>query len=208
MKRRKFLQGAGTLGAAVLLPAAAHAAADAFAAPAQSRFTLLRSSGGPGARFFPHAACSAADCGADTLRLRIDGLQRADGAPVLHELWLSALFDHPDGGTAPFLAWQFTDGPRASTGQRIAFVAPRAGMRGFALDYRLGAAAACTRETCALTSLGLPLLTPGHYALLGPRRDGGPASPHGLTHSGNLAAPLAAGVSRDFDCLAFRIEAV
>ena len=111
-----------------------------------------------------------------------------------------------DGGTSPFVAWQFARGPRPHMGQRLSFAAPRDRLRGFALDYRLQAASACQHETCSLTSFALPLLTPGHYALLGPRRDGSPASTRGLRHSGDSAAPLAAATVRDFDCLAFRIE--
>jgi hypothetical protein len=203
MKRRQFLHNATIAGAATLLPVAVHAAGRAAPAP---RFGLLRSSGEAGARFEPHLACGAAPCDGAALRIRIDGLQPAAGAPVLRELWLSALFETADGMTAPFLAWQFAHGPRPHMGQRVAFVAPRERMRGFALDYRLGEQAGCAQETCALTSFALPLLVPGHYVLLGPRRDGRAAPTRRLRHSGDAAAPLA-GAPRDFDALAFRIEA-
>jgi hypothetical protein len=203
MKRRQFLHGAGALGAVTLLPVAAAAAAPASPA----RFALLRSTTSEaGARFVPHASCAASACDSAALRVRIDGLQAADGGPVLHELWLSAMFAAPDGGTSPFVAWQFAQGPRPHMGQRLSFVAPREGLRGFALDYRLQAASACEREACSLTSFALPLLTPGHYALLGPRRNGSPAVTRGLRHSGDSAAPLLSATARDFDCLAFRIE--
>jgi hypothetical protein len=200
MKRRQFLHSATVAGAATLLPVAVHAAS-----AAEPRFGLLRSTGQAGARFEPHLACGAAPCGAAALRIRIDGLQRAAGTPVLHELWLSALFETGDGTTAPFLAWQFAHGPRPQMAQRVAFVAPRERMRGFVLDYRLGARSDCAQETCALTSFALPLLVPGHYVLLGPRRDGRAAPIRRLRHSGDVAAPLA-GTRHDFDALAFRIE--
>lgn len=208
MKRRHFLHSAAALGAAALAPAAAQAAAFALPGAEPSRFTLLRASAGvAGARFAAHARCTGEACPDAALRVRIDGLQRADGAPVLSELWLSALFSSP-GVHASFVAWQFSDGPRPHMGQRIAFLAPRAGMHGFVLDYRVGAASTCVRETCALTSFTLPLLVPGHYALLGPKRDGRVADPHDLRYSGNEMAPLAGDSARDFDCLAFRIEAI
>lgn len=206
MKRRHFLHTAGTLGAVTLLPAAAQAASHALRGAEPARFTLLRAATGEaGARFAPHAACAAGECDQAALRIRIDGLQRAAGAPVLSELWLSALFEAADGTAAPYLAWQFCDGARPHMGQRVAFVAPRDRMRGFVLDYRLGEQAHRAQENCALTSFALPLLVPGHYVLLGPTRDGRAAFARGLRHSGNPAAPLA-GAPRVFDALAFRLE--
>jgi hypothetical protein len=204
MKRRQFLRNASTAGAVALMPVSMQAMAHDQAAP---RFTLLRSSSDMrGAQFAPHASCAAASCNASALRIRIDGLQRADGNPVLHELWLSALFESADGGTSPFIAWQFAHGPRPHMSQRVAFVAPRERLRGFALDYRLDAKACLEQEACPLTSFSLPLLTPGHYALLGPRRDGRGARTRGLRHSGDSAAPLQWQGVRDFDYVAFRIE--
>lgn len=93
-------------------------------------------------------------------------------------------------------------------GQRLSFVVARDGLRGFALDYRTAQHAACVQENCALTHFSLPLLAPGQYVLLGPRRNGGPAPTRGLRASGDAAAPLRWTGARDFDYVGLRIEAL
>ena len=205
MKRRQFLRTASTAGAVALVPVAVQAATSAGAAP---RFTLLRAdSGRPGARF-DEPACGSTVCSAARVRVRIDGLYPADGGAVLQELWLNAQFAQDDGGIAPFAAWQFSQGPRPHMGQRLSFVAARDRLRGFALDYRTAQHAACAHESCALTGFSLPLLAPGQYVLLGPRRDGRPAPTRGLRASGDATAPLQWSGTRDFDYVALRIEAL
>jgi hypothetical protein len=207
MKRRQFLSSASALGAVALVPAAAHAAIGASAKPAP-RFTLLRADADAAGARFADPACADAICTASRVRVRIDGLHAADGGPVLQELWLNALFEKDGGGTAPFVAWQFSQGPRPHMGQRLSFVATRDRLRGFALDYRTAQHAACVHESCALTSFSLPLLAPGQYVLLGPRRNGRAAPTRGLRASGDAAAPLQWEGARDFDYVSFRIEAL
>jgi hypothetical protein len=205
MKRRQFLRNASTAGAIAFVPVAVQAAVDAGAAP---RFTLLRADAGQAGARFADPACRGEACGASRVRVRIDGLHPADGAPVLQELWLNAQFAQNDGTDALFAAWQFSHGPRPHMGQSLSFVAARDRLRGFRLDYRTALHAACVHESCALTHFILPLLAPGQYVLLGPRRDGRPALPRGLRASGDAAAPLQWTGPRDFDYVALRIEAL
>jgi hypothetical protein len=205
MKRRQFLRSASTAGAIAFVPAAVQAAAGA--API-SNFRLLRADTGQAGARFVDLACSGAACSAAQLRVRIDGLHPADGAPVLQELWLNAQFGQPDGATALFSAWQFSRGPRPHTAQRIAFVVARDRLRGFQLDYRTGRHQACVHESCAMNGFSLPLLAPGQYVLLGPRRDGRPAPTRGLRASGDASAPLQWAGPRDFDYVALRVEAL
>jgi hypothetical protein len=197
MKRRHFLHSAGTLGAVMLLPAAAQAAAGVIAPSTAARFTLLRSASGErGARFEPHASCAAESCNADTLRVRMDGLHVAAGSR-LRGFSLSALFDADDGVQTPFLAWHYGVDGGVRMSQRMSFVAGRASMRGFALDYRHEGDIACRTQACALTRFEAPLLAPGHYVLVDA------AAPGALAHGGDPLAPLG---ERGFDYLAFRIE--
>ena len=203
MKRRQFLRNASTAGAIAFVPVAVQAAANAGAAP---RFTLLRADADQVGARFADPACGGAACGASRVRVRIDGLRPADGAPVLQELWLNAQFAQNDGSDALFSAWQFSRGPRPHMGQRLSFVVARDRLRGFQLDYRTAQHAACVHESCALTRFTLPLLVPGQYVLLGPRRDGRPVSPRGLRASGDAAAPLQWTGPRDFDYVALRVE--
>lgn len=205
MKRRQFLTTASTLSAVALIPAAANAASSVMAA-AVPRFALLRAPAELAGARFADPACAAATCAASRVRVRIDGLHPADGGAVLQELWLNAQFAKDDGDIAPFAAWQFSQGLRPHMGQRLSFVAPRDRLRGFALDYRTAQHATCVHESCALTSFSLPLLAPGQYVLLGPRRDGRPAPTRGLRASGDANAPLQWQGTRDFDYVAFRIE--
>lgn len=205
MKRRQFLRTATTAGAIACMPVAVQAASrDAVAA----NFRLVRADTGQAGARFVDLACAGATCGAARLRVRIDGLHPADGAPVLQELWLNAQFGQADGSTALFSAWQFSRGPRPHMAQRIAFVVARDRLRGFRLDYRTGGHQACAHESCAMNAFSLPLLTPGQYVLLGPRRDGRPAPTRGLRASGDATAPLQWNGTRDFDYVALRIEAL
>jgi hypothetical protein len=204
MKRRQFLRNASTAGAVAFVPFAVQAAAAAGAAP---RFSLLRADAGQaGAGFADPARASA--CGASRVRVRVDGLHPADGTPVLQELWLNAQFAQDDGSDALFAAWQFSRGPRPHMGQRLSFVVARDRLRGFQLDYRTAQQAACVHESCALTRFTMPLLAPGQYVLLGPRRDGRPAPTRNLRASGDAASPLQWSGPRDFDYVALRIEAL
>lgn len=205
MKRRDFLRSAALLGTAAAMPFAAQTA---FAGAAHARtFKLARSASAvAGSRFAALDVAPCVACDADTLRVRIDAMHRAEGAPVLHELWLSAMFDDDLAGRIPFLAWQFVHGTPPRMSQRVSFVAGRDRMRGFELEFRLPGDAQCRRESCALTRLDAPALSPGHYVLLGPRRDGGSVDAAVLCHSGDPCVPLGPA-PRDFDYLALRIEA-
>lgn len=203
MKRRDFLGSASVLGTLAALPAVA-AATPAATAP---RFVLARAdTATPGARFVAADRAECAACAQPALRVRLDASHPAEHGAVLRDFWLSALFDAPGAARSPFLAWHF-DGRGAGYGsQRSSFVAERATMREFAIDYRLGDADA-VRESCRLTRFDAPLLQPGHYVLAGPRRNGSAVDAATLRHSGDTRAPLALE-ARDFDYLAFRIEAL
>ena len=83
MKRRQFLRTASTVGTIALVPVAVQAAANAGAIP---RFALLRADAGQVGARFGDPACRGAACSAERVRVRIDGLHRADGALVLQEL--------------------------------------------------------------------------------------------------------------------------
>lgn len=197
MQRRHFLRSAAAIGAAACLPPAFGRAAPA------SRFSLLyAASAVPGTPFVPFAAADCTACGADALRVFVDGLHAATGSPVLADFTLTALFDTLDGGRVPFLAWQAAGDNR----HRTRFVAPRAGMRGFELSYRAAGASADTREALAMTRVDARVLMPGHYLIVSPRRDGSAVDARGLVHSGHPLQPLAE--AGDFDYLALRMEAI
>jgi hypothetical protein len=192
MKRRSFLKSATLAGAAGSLPLVFAPLAQASA----PRFVLRRASAAmPGAPYLPLEVSPCTACSADTLRVRMDGLHLAAHSN-LREFALSALFDVDAAANAPFLAWQYA-AAGGRTSQRFGFVAGRASMRGFELEYRHAGETVCRRETCALTRLDVPLLAPGHYVLVDA------AAPAVLAHSGDPRAPLA---ERGFDHLAFRIE--
>jgi hypothetical protein len=206
MQRRRFLKGATLAGAATALPLSLSLAQAAVQAT-EPRFLLVRAaSADAGTRFEAVDRATCADCATSTVRVRMDGMHVADGASVLRTLSLSALFDAPGVPRAPFLAWHYVAGSVPRMSQRASFVAGRASMRGFELEYRVGEESTCRTEACALTRFDAPLLAPGHYVLAGPRRDGSRVDPATLAHSGDAAAPLAG--ARDFDYLAFRIEAL
>ena len=203
MKRRDFLGSASVVGAFAAMPAVA-ATAPAAAPPV---FVLARADAAtPGARFVAADRAECAACAQPTLRVRLDGSHPAEHGAVLRDFWLSALFDAPGAARAPYLAWHF-DGRGVGYGsQRSSFIAERVTMREFAIDYRVGDADA-RRESCRLTRFDAPLLQPGHYVLAGPRRDGRVVDASALRHSGDTRTPLAIE-ARDFDYLAFRIEAL
>ena len=193
MKRRSFLKSATLAGAAGSVPLAFAP----FAAAAAPRFVLLRATAATaGAAYarFEVSACEA--CSVDAVRVRLDGLHVAAGSR-LRALSLSALFDHPEGGSAPFLAWHYANDGAVRMSQRASFVAGRASMRGFELEYRHQGDAACRTQACALTRFEAPLLSPGHYVLVDA------SAPAALAHGGDALAPLGA---RDFDYFTFRIE--
>ncbi len=205
MKRRKFLKTATIAGAAVVLPMTLVHAASLASAP--SRFMLMRAaSADAGAAFHALDRAACVDCDTAAVRVRMDGMHLAEAGAVLREFSLHAMFDVPHAPRAPFIAWHYVAGTPARVSQRMSFVAGRASMRGFELEYRVADDAACATESCALTRLDAPLLVPGHYVLVGPRRDGTRVDPTTFAHSGDTAAPLA--MPRDFDYLAFRIEAM
>lgn len=204
MKRRDFLGSASAFGALAALPVATATAGVASASP---RFVLARADAAvPGTPFVAVDRADCAACAQPALRVRLDASYPAEHGAVLRDFWLSALFDAPGAARTPFLAWHF-DGRGAGYGsQRSSFIAERATMRELAIDYRLGHAEA-TRETCRLTRFDAPLLQPGHYVLAGPRRNGSAVDAAALRHSGDTHSPLAVA-ARDFDYLAFRIEAL
>lgn len=205
MKRRKFLKTATIAGAAAALPMTLVHAANLAASP--SRFVLMRAaSADAGVAFQALDRAACVDCATATVRVRMDGMHLADHGAVLREMSLLAMFDVPHAPRAPFIAWQYVAGVPAKSSQRMSFVAGRANMRGFELEYRVAGDDACRSQSCALTRFDAPLLAPGNYVLVGPRRDGSRVEPLKLVHSGDTARPLAA--TRDFDYLAFRIEAI
>jgi hypothetical protein len=138
----------------------------------------------------------------------MDALHFAEGGAVLDDLFVHAMFDLSDGSSVPFIAWRHAAGPVPSRTDRARFIADRATLRRLEIEFRLADSRSRQREDCPLTRFDAPLLTPGHYVLLGPRRDGSRAEPRALLHSGDVTAPLSALAGRDFDYLAIRVEAV
>jgi hypothetical protein len=203
MKRRKFLKSAAIAGAAAALPVSlAYAAVPSAEA---RRFVLLRAaSDQAGTAFHTLDDAPCIDCATEAVRIRMDGMHVADGGSVLGELSLHAMFDVPNAPRAPFIALHYVAGAPAKNSQRGSFVAGRASMRGFELEYRLVEDTRCNREDCSLTRFHAPLLKPGHYVVAGPRRDGSRVDPSQFVHSGNTSAPLV--IARDFDYFAFRVE--
>lgn len=205
MKRRKFLKAAAIAGAAGALPLTLARAANL--GPDSSRFVLLRAtSGQAGSAFRALDGAGCSDCATPTVRVRMDAMHVAEGGAVLRELSLHAMFDVPHAPRAPFIAWHYVAGTPAKSSQRTSFVAGRANMRGFELEYRVAGDTRCNREDCTMTRFQAPLLEPGHYVVVGPRRDGSRVDPSGFVHSGDMSAPLA--TARDFDYLAFRVEPI
>lgn len=160
-----------------------------------------------GTRFLPHALADCVRCDRATVQLSIDSFHAADGGAVIDDLALHAMFDLQEGGSAAFTAWRYHSGVVESRTDSVCFTAERDSLRRFEIEYRVAGSAASQREICALTRFDLPLLAPGHYVLLGPRRDGSRLPAQSLHHSGDTHAPLANLSARDFDYLAFRVEA-
>ena len=205
MQRRKFLQTATLAGAASVVPLSLAQAAALVAAP--PRFVLACALvAEAGARFAAPDQAACDDCVASAVRIRLDGMHLAEGGAVLRELSLQAMFEQPLAPRAPFIACHYVAGEPPKHSQRMSFIAERASMRGFELEYRVADQESCQQEDCALTRFEAPLLAPGHYVLAGPRRNGSRVDATRLRHSGDPSAPLA-GV-RDFDYLSFRIEAI
>ena len=196
MKRRSFLKSATLAGAAGSVPLAFAKIAVAEA----PKYVLLRAeSCEAGAEYRALDAVACADCGAEAMRVRMDGMHLAPSSS-LRELSLSAMFDVARAPKAPFVAWHYAAGNSPRMSQRMSFIAGRASMRGFELEYRHDGDAFCRTQACALTRLEAPLLAPGHYVLVDA------AAPGALVHSGDARAPL--GTLRGFDYLAFRIEPI
>ena len=203
MQRRRFLMSAGAAAGMAAVPLARAAAGPLR----DDRFVLLRADeASAGSPLMPYALAPCPDCSASALHVSIDGLHFAAGGPVLDDLAVHAMFDLPDGSSVPFVAWRYSAGPVPSRTDRAHFVVDRATVRRFELEYRATQSAGARHETCALTRVDAPLLTPGHYVLAGPRRSGARVDPRGFVHTGDFAAPLAGPVARDFDYLALRIE--
>ena len=203
MNRRDFLASAGASGALGLVGIGAPAVSAATApAPVRFRSYVLDVIEG---RFVPLAvAHTPIACGEPTLNVCLDGFHPATGMPVVQAFRLSALFDVPGAAQSPFHVWHF-DAATPERGSRgFRFLAGRATMRGFRIDYRLVGETACS-ERCAAVAHAMAPLQPGHYLLAGPRRDGSAVEAAGLAYSGDPARPLALA-ERDFDYLAFRIE--
>lgn len=201
MQRRRFLSASALLGTTSVLPLA-----QTWAAAAEGpRFRLLRAeSAAPGARFVASVEAPCVACASPMLEIEIDAMHLADHGAVLEDFALHAVHQLDDGSSAAFIAWQYAAGPVASRTSSARFVAHRAGLRRFELDYRL-AGSGSRRESLALAGFELPL-SPGHYVLLGPRRDGSRVRAIDLRHSGDRAAPLRG--ARDFDYLALRMHAM
>jgi hypothetical protein len=196
MKRRSFLKSATIAGAAGSVPLVFAK----LAAASPPRYLLLRAeSSQPGAAYRALDAASCADCGAEAMRVRMDGMHLAPSSS-LRELSLSAMFDVARAPKAPFIAWHYAAGSAPRMSQRLAFTAGRASMRGFELEYRHAGDAVCRTQSCALTRFEAPLLAPGHYVVVDA------SAPAALAHSGDGRAPL--GSQPGFDYLAFRIEPI
>jgi hypothetical protein len=133
------------------------------------------------------------------MRVRMDGMHVASSSS-LREFSLNAMFDVAFAPRAPYIAWHYAAGSAPRMSQRASFVAGRASMRGFDLEYRHDGDAACRTQACALTRFEAPLLAPGHYVLVDA------SAPAALAHTGDTLAPL--GAQREFDYLAFRIEPI
>jgi hypothetical protein len=204
MQRRNFLKSAGVVASLSAVPFACSLAA----ATDGPRLVLLRAAEArAGTAFLPLTLAPCATCADPVLQVSIGSLHSAEDGPVLEDLAVHAMFDMPDGGSVPFVAWCYSAGQVASRTDSVRFVAGRSAVRRLEFDYRIEGEAFQRRECCSLIRSDAPLLAPGHYVLLGPRRDGTAAEYRGLVHTGNLAAPLPASATRGFDYLPIRIEA-
>ena len=206
MLRRVFLKSAGAAAGLSALPrAAVSAARPEFS----DGFVLLRSqSDAAGAAMRPFALSDCEDCDGQSVRVQIDEWQPALDGAVVSTLELRAVFALPDGSEAPFLAWHYAaDGLAGSRSYATQFVAGRASLRRFDLSYRRCAGGEAMSASCGLTRLDLPLLSPGHYVLVGPDAQGERLRARTLVHSGDRQAPIERSALPAHDYLAFRISA-
>jgi hypothetical protein len=206
MRRRVFLKSAGAAAALSALPLVAASAA----APAMSAgFVLLRSdSDATATPIRPFGLSDCSDCNAERVFVQIDDWQPALAGPVVSEFQLRAIFELEGGGEAPFLAWHYAaDALAGSRSYSTRFAAGRASLRRFDLEYRRCDSISSARSSCSLTRLDLPLLTPGHYMLVGPDASGAPLGAASLWHSGEARAPIDPATLPGHDYLAFRISA-
>lgn len=205
MQRRDFLHAASLAVASSTIPAGVTFAASLGAA-ADSRLQLLRADAGvAGAPFlppFPWRADSAARS-----MVHIDRLHAVDGAPVMARFELRAIFAQADGSEAAFLAWNYGAAPGASRSDRVRFVTQGNALRRFEVGYQLASETLACTEKCGVSGVEAGALQPGQYVLLGPRRNGQPVDTWRLVGTGDAAEPLRLR-NRDFDYLAFRIEAI
>ena len=119
---------------------------------------------------------------------------------------LRAIFAQDDGSEAAFLAWSYGAAPGASRSDRVRFVTQGDSLRRFEVGYQLASDALECTEKCGIAGVEAGALPPGQYVLLGPRRNGQPVDTWRLAGTGDAAEPLRLR-ARDFDYLAFRIEA-
>jgi hypothetical protein len=200
MERRGFLRSATYLAGASCLPIAA----SSLAAGSPARWQILWvSEPEDGEAWRPVERMCGPNCAEEALTVTLDALHPADGGGVIGEFGLHAVFDLDDGTSARFTVCQVGgSGPVRTTSAGTRFIAGRASLRRFELEYQLDGVD--YSEVLALGGSQSALLNPGHYLLVGPRADGAPANPRGWTHSGDRARPLKASV--DVDVLAFRVE--
>lgn len=204
MKRRDFLHAASLAVASSTVPAGVSFAAS-LAGATDPRLQLLRAEAGvEGAPFLPPVAWRAGSAAQATVH--IDRLHVVDGAPVMARFELRAIFAQDDGSEAAFLAWNYGAAPGASRSDRVRFATHGESLRRFEVGYQLASEALACTEHCGVAGFEAGALPPGQYVLLGPRRDGRPVDTSRLAGTGDAAEPLRLR-ARDFDYLAFRIEA-
>ncbi|SDD45667.1 hypothetical protein SAMN04488509_102527 [Aquimonas voraii] len=157
----------------------------------------------PGQKWRPVAQACTEACDQEALQITLDRLHPASGGGLIRSFGLHAVFELRDGQSARFTAWRMGgDGALRSESAGSRFVAGRATLRRFELDYQLGDAV--HEETLSLTGSESGLLVPGHYLLVGPQADGVLARTSGWVHSGDTMQPLASPVP--VDVLSFRID--
>jgi hypothetical protein len=204
MQRRDFLHAASLAVASSTIPAGVAFAASIGAA-SDPRLQLLRAEAGvAGAPFLPPVALRADSAARSTVH--IDRLHAVDGAPVIARFELRAIFAQADGSEATFLAWNYGAAPGASRSDRVRFVTQGNALRRFEVGYQLTSETLACNEKCSVSGVEAGALQPGQYVLLGPRRNGLPVDAWRLVGTGDASEPLRLR-TRDFDYLAFRVEA-
>jgi hypothetical protein len=199
MQRRSFLSSASLLAGAISLPLASRGFAASPAPLWQLLWSPTANAGDPWRSI--QAAC-ADHCDAESVEVSLDALHPASAGHAVSRLAVNAMFDMPGGGSAPFIAWQFSGaGAAHSATSSTRFIAGRSSMRCLEIEYSL--AGVDHVERCDLVGMSGLLLSPGHYLLVGPDADGRPAKVKHLVHSGVASRPLAGPT--DFDYLALRI---